>query len=234
MRSETDLAVVLRVRPYLEYDALITLIGQQEGRLTLLRKGLRRPRSRLSGVLRPFSVVAIEMHRPEGADRLASLLQAELRRPPLQADEPLLLLIAEVAEKLTRDGQRHSALFDLLASMPSMTHPRRATAAFILKTLTLLGFLPHYIRCPETKQKFTDDAIWQENGELVAKATGKPGPCFSFDEVKVLRFWQTVDLSLAEKVVVPDTTLHKIYTVLFDYLEREHGIVIKSRSLLAI
>lgn len=78
-------AYVLHSRPYRETSALVEVWTQDHGRLTLLARGIKKPKSALAGVLQPFTPLLISF---VGRTELMTLSAAEMYEPafPLIGD----------------------------------------------------------------------------------------------------------------------------------------------------
>ncbi len=231
-RTEKDRAVVLRLRPYLEFDVLVTIFTEKTGKRTILAKGLRRPRSKNSGIIQPFSVLLLEMTVPRTETSLPKLVQADLFSLPPKEMSLSLFFIVELSERMTREGQRLSSLFGLLIYIAKGTKQEIFPLIFFLKLLTTLGYLPEYGLCSRTHACLTSGGIWLSNGELVSLTLPEQGVALTFSEIKILRYWQKNYLPIAERVDVSVDTCEKFAEFLFTYLEQEQGIHLKTKKYL--
>lgn len=73
-RVDAQAAYVLHSRPYLETSALVDFFTLEQGRISAVVKGIRRPGSKLRGVLQPFVPLQITLR---GRQQLKTLTQAE-------------------------------------------------------------------------------------------------------------------------------------------------------------
>ncbi|BBB30956.1 DNA repair protein RecO [Neptunomonas japonica] len=73
-KVDAQAAYVLHSRPYLETSALVDLFTLEQGRISAVVKGARRPGSKLRGVLQPFVPLQIALR---GRQELKTLTQAE-------------------------------------------------------------------------------------------------------------------------------------------------------------
>jgi DNA repair protein RecO (recombination protein O) len=105
-------AFLLHRRPYRDTSALLELLSLAEGRVGLVARGVARPKSRLSGVLRPFVPLLV---RWSGRGELGTLIAAEEahRMVPLPGKRLAHgLYLNEVTVKLLG---RHEAVPELFA-----------------------------------------------------------------------------------------------------------------------
>lgn len=74
MNSVSDLGLVLHTMPWRETSLIIDVFTREHGRLGLIARGARRPRSALRGLLQPFQPLEI---RWSGKSELRNLIGAE-------------------------------------------------------------------------------------------------------------------------------------------------------------
>jgi DNA repair protein RecO (recombination protein O) len=111
-RHEEDLAFVLHTYPYSETSLIAEVLTRNHGRLGLLAKGAKRPRSALRGVLLAFQPLIITWF---GKSELRTLGRAEWREALPQLSGTGLMCgfyLNELILKLTRRDDPHEALFD--------------------------------------------------------------------------------------------------------------------------
>src|SRR5512143_2107684 len=109
-------AIVLRRRDMGEADRLLTVLGRERGKLTLLAKGVRRPASRKAGHIEPFTYVDLLVARGHSMDLVT---QAETIEPHRQLREDLwrsglAYYVCELADAFTQEADPNELVFDLL------------------------------------------------------------------------------------------------------------------------
>lgn len=108
-----DTAYVLHRWPYQESSLMCDLLTRQEGRVRVIAKGARRPKSSWRSVLQPFAPVQVEYR---GRSELQTLTHAEALTPLLPALNGIQLYSAfylnELVQRLTRLHQSFESLFD--------------------------------------------------------------------------------------------------------------------------
>lgn len=111
MRIENEPALVIHQRRYRETSLLVELITQDYGRIGVVAKGARRPKSKLRGVLQAFTPIAVSwLSRGE----LGTLVQAEGQgRSVRLAGERLVsgLYLNELIYRLCGRNDPHPGLF---------------------------------------------------------------------------------------------------------------------------
>ena len=80
-RVELEAAFLLHARPYRETSQILDILSQNHGRIGLVAKGSRRPKSRWKNALRPFQLCQMSW---SGRGDLYTLRAAEAFGPPAQ------------------------------------------------------------------------------------------------------------------------------------------------------
>lgn len=110
-------AWVLHQRPYRDSSRLIDCFCRDYGRVALVARGVRRPKSKLRSVLMPFQPILLSWVR---RGELGTLTGAEGAGPPRWlAGEALLsgYYVNEILMRLVRSGEPHDDVFELYADV---------------------------------------------------------------------------------------------------------------------
>lgn len=105
-------AFVLHTRPFSETSLIADLFTQQEGRISVLAKGARRPRSRMRGYLQPFVPLLVDWL---GKSELKTLTHVENEGPPNQLQRKSLLCGFYMNELLFKTLKPHDPHPELYA-----------------------------------------------------------------------------------------------------------------------
>jgi len=111
-RRDDEPAFVLHSYPYRETSIIVEALTSARGRIALVARGARRPRSELRGVLQAFQPLALSWN---GAGELKTLIRAEWRGGlPLVTGSALLcgFYLNELLLKLLPREDPHPRLFD--------------------------------------------------------------------------------------------------------------------------
>jgi DNA repair protein RecO (recombination protein O) len=115
-RIDEAVAYLLHAYPYSETSLILEVFARDHGRLALLARGARRPRSALRGVLHAFQPLELGWF---GGGEVKTLAKAEwLGGLPLLGGEGLLLgyYLNELLLKLLPREDAHAVLFDAYAA----------------------------------------------------------------------------------------------------------------------
>jgi DNA repair protein RecO (recombination protein O) len=152
-------AVVLRITPYGEADAIVGLLTDLHGRISAFAPGARKSAKRFGGSLDLFARVRAEVTPPRGVSgtlwRLTGLdlidLHLALRRDLSRYANAAYL--SECLWSLAGEGHPDARLFAwwerVLKDLSDPALPREREFDFDLELLALLGFAPRWDRCAD-------------------------------------------------------------------------------------
>lgn len=132
--GDLELAYILHRRPYRETSALLEVFSHGYGRIALVARGARRPRSALRAALTPFSPLLLSW---SGRGEVGTLRAAERQCLPVSLGGEALvsgLYLNELLMRLTHRHDPHPELFDAYA------HALRALAEAVDPEFTLRVF----------------------------------------------------------------------------------------------
>lgn len=172
----TTEAVILRAMKYRETSKILTLYTREFGKVSVLAKGARGPKSRFSAPLEPMTHVSAILYKKESRElHLLSRCDMQSRFRSLTDDLGKMAAaigIIEVLNAVTHDEERSVPLFDLLVASlrgvdDATKNPENALYFFEAHLLELLGFRPDFSRCARC------------GGELPEEQSGKIGLNFA-------------------------------------------------------
>ncbi|HJY98105.1 MAG TPA: DNA repair protein RecO [Patescibacteria group bacterium] len=174
-RSYSSEGIVLARRNFGEADRILVIFTKNTGRLSLIAKGVRRPKSRKRGHIEVFNQVAFQASSGKGIDIMteAEVIDdfSEIRKSLKKVS--LAYYLAEVVGRITHDNEANSELYDLILE----TYEKLKTAKrlrilrlnFISDLLTLTGFWPKGRPIPDPDTKLEEVIERQIASERVGK-----------------------------------------------------------------
>lgn len=238
--------IVLRGLDLGEADRVLTILTPRLGKLRVVAKGVRRPRSRLGGGLEPLSDVQLVLAVGRTFDVVT---QVSLTDPHLGLRNDLRATaaawyLAELADRFCEERADSHAAFVLLAQgltaldVPGELVARDVVARWYeLHLLEAMGFRPELVRCLECGAEI------DQNGNRFSPAAGgvlcprcahaahgaRP---IDGDALKVMRHLQRSELSSVLRLRVPPAAAREVERLLHAtvsaILERE----LRSRDFL--
>lgn len=152
-----SLAIVLKSESWRETSKILTLYSQRFGKIKVIAKGARDPKSRLAGNLELFSQISIVFYKKENTD-LHLLSQVDLLYPLPKIQDDLKRFsyasaVAELLNKLTESEEVHPGLFSLTwETLQSLNEAPQNKLdnylwSYALKLASNLGYRPKLSAC---------------------------------------------------------------------------------------
>lgn len=174
MNGQWQRGFVLHRKEYSESSLLVDFFTENHGRITLLAKGARRPRSPLKALLQPFNLLLLqwsgkgELKILTKVDHISSLPMETLA---LYSGFYVNELISRVIEKQTPYPElfhRYLQCVMQLAKSPEQLEPTLRTFEF--HVLTALGYGIDFEHCAATGEEISPTMLYQfhENEGFVA------------------------------------------------------------------
>ncbi len=217
---ETE-GVVLRQMPLGEADRILTLFTPDRGKLRVVAKGVRRPKSRLAGHLEPLTRARVSVREGRSLDHVG---EAETLRSYRRLREDLKLVskgiyLADLIDSFTVDQSPSTALFDVLvgslAWLESASGVEEALRYFEVQLLHVSGFGPELRNCVECRSalKPSPYGFCAAAGGILcagcgASAKGSLIP-LSVNAIKLLRFFQREPPAAVAGFVAPSRVLQE-------------------------
>lgn len=143
-RVDASAGYVLHSRPYRETSLLVDFLTLEQGRISAVAKGARRPRARLRSALQPFQSLQLGWHGRNELKTLGAVETVEIS-PPLSGRALLCgLYVNELLQRLLHPGEPCPRLFlyyrYVLNELHSGDDLEGALRTFERQLLTELGF----------------------------------------------------------------------------------------------
>jgi DNA repair protein RecO (recombination protein O) len=225
MRETSHHAIVWKVLPYAEGDALVQLLTAEEGKITVLAKGLRKMKSKRLGLVQPFSILKINRTVPTHEQSLPILLRSELEFKPHLRDAIVLSelsLLVEICQHFLGERQHVHGVFELWETFLKIqfTSPMSEICGFLLQFLSKLGIFPDIRHCAKCGTKFSEEkkVLWgEENGFICCEAPSSLSTPLSFPELKCLLFWQLNSVTDFHKIRLSPLQEKHLFEFLLSY-----------------
>jgi DNA repair protein RecO (recombination protein O) len=222
-------AIVLRRKDFGEADRVLTLFTPELGKVRVVAKGIRKPRSRKAGHLELFTCSRLLLAKGRDLDVIT---QAETLYAYRPLREDLLrgayaAYAVELLDRFMPDAQENRELYALLRSMLGWLcepHDLALTARYYeLQLLGLAGFQPELRQCVVSGEKLVaEDQFFspEAGGGVCPRCRDKlPGNLpVSLSALKVLRYFQAKDFATALAVNVGPATQTEVEHLLFLYI----------------
>lgn len=182
--DESASGIILRVRPLTETSLIVNWLTMEEGRISTVAKGARRPKSSFIGKLDLFYEADFSFQRSRRSE-LHLLKEVSLRETHARLREslPLLNSAAYFAVLIEQGTERETPLADYygllrwgLSALLATSSHRRVIFAFELRFLQLAGFEPDLSgsRLPKESRELARGLAGADWNELRAMGSKDP------------------------------------------------------------
>ena len=193
-------AVVLKQSPMGEADRILTFYTQDMGKVRAVAKGVRRPKSKLTGHLEPLCHVSISVSHGRNLDLVT---EAQVIQPFKGLREDLHrisqgIYLAELVDSFSVEHSSNSSVYRLLlvalGCLETMRERDLLLPHFELHLLEHSGYRPELFRCVECRATLEpgDHTFSAARGGIVCPdcrvASGESIVPLSLSAMKVLRF----------------------------------------------
>lgn len=229
MRSQRVEAIVLRHTDWGEADRLLWIFTRELGKLQVVAKGVRKPRSRKAGHLEPFT--RVELLLAQGRD-LPIVTQAEAKDAFQSLRQDLVRVgyaayIIELLDRFTYEEGENISLYrllsDSLARINQEKDPAFAVRYYEVRLLDLVGFRPQLLNCLicGAEIKAEDQYFSYEKGGVICPNCGKKETGvrpISLAGLHILRHFQRSNYAEARRARLSSTVDRELETLMGNYL----------------
>lgn len=153
-RNYTSEAIVLARKNFGEADRILSVYSKNFGRLTLIAKGTRRPKSRKRGHIEVFNRVNFQAATGKSLDIMTEVEIvddfAEIRKSLKKIS--LAYYLSEVIGRITHEEEPNQELYEtILATLEKLKTTKslkKLRTDFVEKILVILGFWPEGRQLP--------------------------------------------------------------------------------------
>lgn len=223
-----------------EADRLVTLFSDRFGKINIIAKGARRPKSRFASATDLFCEIEFVAARGKSLDILTEvkIVSSHAGITDSLNKTKNACFVGELINGMIHDQEPHPNLYKLLSSTLNAikkNHSNLAVDYFIYNCLTMLGYEPELDRCATTGKKLSidDNLIFSpSSGGVVCKidntVAGRP---IDTDTIKALRYlrqpWEQV-----VRLKIPSNISSRVHMHLKDFAEATLEREIKSERMM--
>lgn len=154
LRAKTDDCIILRGRDYNETDRLLTVFGQNMGKLPCLARGVRRANSRLKAATQLFSYSTLTFAANRGGLNLITQSEPKNVHAGIRDDLTKIAVasyISEILDVVLPEAKPQPDIFVLCEAMLSLlsagAEPFLVLSCFRVRLPGLLGYRPGFNAC---------------------------------------------------------------------------------------
>lgn len=237
MRSYKAQGIIIKRDNLGEADRLVTLFTDRFGKIKVIAKGARRPRSRMASSTDLFCEIEFVAARTRSIDILteSKILSSHCDIGSQWAKTKNAYWVGELINQLTHDEEPNPKLYQLLSEVLKIINHQKTNLIvdyFIYHCLSLLGYKPELTDCAKTGKKLscTDKLYFSPAAGGVICLPDTKAIKVNPDTIKALRYlahsWDDV-----KKLRLPSDIAREVHHCLKDFAEYVTEKEIKSDKL---
>lgn len=228
-RSQRVEAIVLRHADWGEADRLLWLFTRELGKLRVVAKGVRKPRSRKAGHLEPFTRASLQL---AWGREMHIVTQAEAINPNMVLRDDLVRMgyaayVVELLDRFTYEEGESQALYRLLAEtldrLNEESDPAFAVRYYEVRLLEQVGFRPQLQQCVKCEKKIVaeDQYFSAALGGVLCPKCGANYPGarpITLPALKALRHFQRSSYTEAKRLHISGAVDHELENLMGHFL----------------
>ncbi|MBM7569633.1 DNA repair protein RecO [Aquibacillus albus] len=233
--------VVLRTQDYGETHKIVTLFTMEKGKVGLVARGAKKPKSRMAAITQPFIHGTFLL---QIGTNLGTLQQGEVLTPLRKIREDIIKTayasyIAELTDKLLEEKQpdafHYKQLLKTYQWIAEDKDPEVLSMIYEWKMYKKAGFAPVIHQCVNCSTKQTPYHFSvQEGGVLCPRCQWKDSTAIALSEhlFKLLYIFSEIDIERIGSISVKDENKQLLKQLMEDYYDRYGGYYLKSKKFL--
>lgn len=233
--------IVIRTTQYGETNKIVTLYTREWGKVGVMARGAKKPKSRLASITQPFTYGYFLIQKTSG---IGGLEQGEAISSMRGIKEDIFktayaAYILELLDKAVDNQQPNPFLFELALQVLQFINDEEEleiiTYIFEMKMLNVFGLYPKLdgcTICSNTEGKFAFSI--REGGFLCHRCFEKDPYALKISNstVKLLRLFYYFDLNRLGKISVKEETKKELKKVISTYYDEYSGLQLKTKRFL--
>ena len=224
MNVKKGSAIILRKTIYSDADLIFELFTKEEGKISVLAKGIRKQKAKNKGTMHLFSEIEYEIFSlPHSQNFWRIKNSSSLTRFSDESFQAQVIcsLLAEVSVQFLSDNHEHSDIYDLWQDFliqKIFTH--NSALGFIIKFFSELGFFPEFSHASDCQTPFTKNnkIFWEcDKGLFTSSQELTNYKTLSFSLIKVFNFCAKphVNFSDIEKISFSQLEKKELWNIIW-------------------
>ncbi|MBT2285422.1 DNA repair protein RecO [Paenibacillus polymyxa] len=235
--------IVIRSMDYGEGNKIITLCTESGGKVGVLVRGAKKPKSRHAALVQPFTYGQYVYFRNTGLGTLnaGEIVESyhELREDLVKAS--YASYACELLDRVLQDEETGTFWFKqlkaCLQALKEEKDPLVITSLYEMKILQASGYGPQFDECISCNQERPDEQLFisPRLGGVLCRACkhfDPPAMSVSPKALKLLRLFAQLDLQRLGNISVSESTRDEIKKLMRAFMDHQLGLNLKSRSFL--
>lgn len=234
--------VVIRTQDYGETHKIVTLLTGKMGKIAVIARGAKKPKSRMSAVSQTFiqGEYLIQTGRGLGVMQQGEVIQSHRKIREDLFKTAYASYLAELADKLTDEKTPNAFIYkEFVLSLQAIEKDKDQEVIammFEMKLYDAAGFSPVLNRCNSCGT--TDSLIYfsvHGGGVLCNECGPEDRYAVKINEkaIKLLQIFANISLEKVNNISIKSENKKLLRQLLDDYLQHHGGVYIKSKRFLS-
>ncbi len=222
MKVSSGLAIILRITPFKDFDAILEFFTEKKGKISVLAKGIRRDKSKNKGHCRIGALVEYELFSAKQEKGIALLKKIITQKTCLSEnihEQTRLMILAEVSSQFLSSDKSESEIFELWKNIVFKTPlTENLLRGFLCIFFQKEGFFPVFkifqkeeINEIEQNKK---NIYWDSEFGIVSETSlSSPQKKISLDILKMFHFYSHFPLNFSEKIQLNSHQAHEWWEI---------------------
>jgi len=233
--------IILRTTDYGETNKIVTLFTREWGKIGVMARGAKKPKSRLAAITQPFTYGSFLVQKGNG---LGNLQQGEIITPLRSIREDIFLTayacyMIELTDRSIDEKKSNPFLFELLFQSLNYLNegydPEILKNIFEMKMLNTLGHYPVLNQCVICGRNEGQFSFSIKEGGIICHLCLNKDPYhikLSSATVKLLRIFYFFDLNRLGNISVKPETKAELKKVIDGYYDEYSGLYLKTKKFI--
>jgi len=235
--------IIIKSRDYGEGNKILTIYSPQMGKLSMMARGAKKPKSRLSASTQLFTYGSYLMQKGS-PNSMGTLSQGEIIESHRELRQHLKLTsyaayFTELLDKLVEEGEASSSLFQLLLTIFRYLIEEKdaeiLARLFEMKMFMVSGYRPvvtHCVSCENTDQ--LQHFSIREGGILCNRCLHQDPHVLRVqpNTIKLLQLFYHIQLDRIGQINVKPETKKELEKIMWLFMDQHTPLRLKSRNFL--
>lgn len=233
--------IVIKARAYGESNKIVTLMTREAGKVAVMARGAKKPRSRLAAVTQPFTIGSFMVMHTSG---MGTLQQGEHLHMLRHVHTDIIAtayasFIVELIDRVVEEGQPQPYVYEVLSqalhAIEEEYDPEAISLFVEWKMLPFIGVQPILHECAACGATEGEFAFSFSEGGFICHR------CFRVDpyiirltptQLKLIRMFYQLPIDQVGKLALKKETKYFIRKIVSTMYEEQGGLRLKTRSFI--
>lgn len=232
--------IVLRAKDYGESHQIIQVFSDTKGKISMMARGSKKPKSRFSAITEPFTEGQFICYVGSG---MATLSQGDILDAHRLISADLLKTAYgaywfELVDRLMDEKDANPAFYQLLSHLLTQLeqdkNPEILTRIFELRMMAVAGYRPVFEHCVQCHSSSSTHFSVIQGGFLCADCShlDRQAIAVSTAVVKILPTLQKMEIQRLGNIQVKEKTEQQLRWVIHAFMQEYLGVEFKTRAIL--